>query len=68
MHILATFTAYSPHYYSQREVVDALRAFAHRPHLFREMLAVQMGEASLSLLTLRRGPELGALLLAPRLA
>ncbi len=27
MHILATSTAYPPHYYSQREVVDALLAF-----------------------------------------
>lgn len=41
-----------------------LRAFASRPHLFREMLAVHVGEQSLPRFALRRGPQLGALLLA----
>jgi len=43
-----------------------LHAFAHRPHLFREMLAVHVGEQSLPRFALRRGPQLGALLLAPQ--
>jgi flavin-dependent dehydrogenase len=45
-----------------------LHAFAHRPQLFREMLAVHVGESSLPAFALRRGAEMGALLLAPRFA
>lgn len=45
-----------------------LQVFAHRPRLFREMLAVHVGEQSLARFVLRRGPEIGALLMAPRLA
>ncbi|MGA7524014.1 MAG: FAD-dependent monooxygenase [Acidobacteriaceae bacterium] len=44
----------------------ALRAFARRPQLFREMLAVHVGAQSLPRFALRRGAELGAFLLAPR--
>jgi len=43
-----------------------LRAFARRPHLFGEMLAVHVGEQSLPRFVLRRGPQLGALLLTPQ--
>jgi flavin-dependent dehydrogenase len=43
-----------------------LRAFARRPYLFREMLAVHVGENSLPRFALHRGAELAALLLAPR--
>jgi flavin-dependent dehydrogenase len=45
-----------------------LQVFAHRPQLFRAMLAVHVGEQSLPHFTLRHGAELGALLLAPRFA
>jgi flavin-dependent dehydrogenase len=46
----------------------ALRALAQRPQLFREMLAVHVGERSLPRFALHHGAELGALLLAPRFA
>jgi flavin-dependent dehydrogenase len=45
-----------------------LAAFARHPQLFREMLAVHVGERSLPRFALRHGAELGALLLAPRFA
>jgi menaquinone-9 beta-reductase len=42
-----------------------LQAFATHPALFRELLAVHVGEKSLSRFVLRHGPALAALLLAP---
>jgi flavin-dependent dehydrogenase len=44
----------------------ALRAFAARPSLFRELLAVHVGDLPLPTFLLRHGPELGTLLLAPQ--
>lgn len=46
----------------------ALSAFATRPELFREMLAVHVGERPLHRFIVRRGFELGTLLLLPTLA
>ena len=43
-----------------------LRTLAAHPELFREMLAVHVGEQPLPRFVLRHGAELGALLLAPR--
>lgn len=43
-----------------------LRAFAARPALFRELLAVHVGESPLPHFLLRHGPALGTLLLAPQ--
>lgn len=48
--------------------VRALPVLAARPELFRKLLAVHVGEQSLTELTLRHGAELGRLLLAPRFA
>lgn len=45
-----------------------LAVFDRRPQLFREMLAVHVGERSLPGFALRHGAELGSLLLAPRIA
>ena len=44
-----------------------LHAFAARPALFRELLAVHIGEQTLPRFALRHGARLGALLLAPNL-
>jgi flavin-dependent dehydrogenase len=45
-----------------------LGAFARRPLLFHELLAVHVGERSLPRFAVRHGVELGTLLLAPRFA
>jgi flavin-dependent dehydrogenase len=45
-----------------------LNVFASRPQLFREILAVHVGDRPLPRFALRYGAELGALLLAPRFA
>lgn len=45
-----------------------LPVLAARPHLFRELLAVHVGEQPLPRFVLRHGAELGAMLLAPGLA
>jgi menaquinone-9 beta-reductase len=45
----------------------ALQVLAGRPELFREMLAVHVGEQPLPRFVFRHGAELGALLLAPGL-
>jgi 2-polyprenyl-6-methoxyphenol hydroxylase-like FAD-dependent oxidoreductase len=45
--------------------VRTIRALAHSPALFQELLDAHMGEAPLASVVLRRGPRFGLTLLAP---